>query len=89
MPASKPARKHKRIDRPNVECVGTLRLLQLGHEYLTDVLEVRVSSPLGIDEARSTLYALLEAAPAVDVARADIDATLHYVAANHPAFILF
>lgn len=89
LPAKKAARKHKRVDRPNVECAGTLRLLQLGHEYLTDVLEVRVSSPLGVDEARSTLYALLEAAPAVDVARADIDATLHYVAANHPAFILF
>jgi hypothetical protein len=85
----RPKKQHRRLDRPSVECKGTLRPVHLGHEYLTDVLEIRVDQPLGQDEARSALYALLEAAPALDVARDDVDGTLHYYAANHPSFVLF
>ena len=40
-------------------------------------------------EALSTLYALLEAAPALDVARKDIDGTLHHYNAGEPGFVLF
>ena len=85
----RPKRTHRRIDRPTVECRGSLRYVQLGHEYLTDVIEIRLGRPLQSDEARSTLYALLEAAPALDIAREDIDGTLHYYAANQPSFVLF
>lgn len=85
----RPKKTHRRLDRPSVECRGTLRVVHLGHEYLTDVIELRLDQPLYPDEARSTLYALLEAAPSLDVARDDIDGTLHYYAANHPSFVLF
>ena len=52
--------QHNRLDRPQHVCGGKLRPLQLGHEYLTDVLEVKPGVPLAEDEARSALYALLE-----------------------------
>ena len=85
----KPKKQHKRIDRPGVECRGKLQLVQLGHEYLTDVVEIRIGEPIAHHEARSALYALLEACEALDIARSDVDGTLHYYAANHPVFVLF
>jgi ATP-dependent helicase YprA (DUF1998 family) len=85
----KPKKEHKRLDRPSVECRGTLHKVELGHEYLTDVLEIRVGQQVAHNEARSALYALLEASTALDITRSDIDGTLHYYAANHPVFVLF
>jgi hypothetical protein len=89
-PGRRPPREHKRADRPGVSCNGTLRQLHLGHDYLTDVLELRPAVPVfGIEEARSALYALLETAPRLDVARNDIDGTLHYYSAGEPGLVLF
>jgi ATP-dependent helicase YprA (DUF1998 family) len=78
----------KRTDRV---CRGTLVAVHLGHEYLTDVVEIRMhadfpSAPTGI----STLFALLEAAPSIDIDRDEIDGTLyHHSLHEPPAIVLF
>ena len=41
------------------------------------------------DQARSVLYALLEACPALDIARNDIDGTIHWAGRGEPAFVVF
>jgi hypothetical protein len=80
---------HRRIDHPGRACGGRFAHLQLGHEYLTDVLELQLTVPAETDQLRSALYALLEAAPALDVARDDIDGTLHFGTIGRPSLILF
>ncbi len=82
---------HEDPKRSGRHCRGTLTAVQLGHEYLTDVTEIRIHTafpeiPTGI----STLYALLEAAPAVDIDRDEIDGTLyHHSIHESPAIVLF
>jgi ATP-dependent helicase YprA (DUF1998 family) len=62
----------------------------LGHEYLTDVLEIRLGVRLSDIETRSALYALLESARDIGVAREDIDGTLHrYSRSESAALIIF
>ena len=88
--SGKAKRSHQDIRRgPGNECRGTMHALQLGHEYLTDVLELQPEDPIAADSARSALYALLEAAPLLDVARDDISGTLHYAAPERPSIVLF
>lgn len=70
---------HKR-PRGGRECTGSLRRLDLGHRYLTNVLELELplgSPGIGDDEAGlSALYALISAAPQVGVAQNDIGGSL-------------
>jgi ATP-dependent helicase YprA (DUF1998 family) len=90
LPGKTAPREHKRADRPGGTCRGKLRPLHLGHDYLTDVLELRPAVPVyGREEARSALYALLEAAPRLGVAREDIDGTLHHYSVGEPALVIF
>jgi hypothetical protein len=78
-------------------CKGTLTSCHLGHEFLTDTLELRLDGPgiHGYDNDtgawRSVLYALLEgAARALGIARADLDGTLRrYAMDAAPALVLF
>lgn len=93
VPAGGPAsRTEKPHDRPwgSGQCSGFLSMRQLGHNFLTDVVQLRP----GITEARnedlrSALYALLAAAPALDIPREDVDGALHWVGKNEPAFVIF
>jgi ATP-dependent helicase YprA (DUF1998 family) len=72
-------------------CRGRLESVHLGHDYLTDVIELRFDTefrhtPTGI----STLFALLEATRSVGIDRSEIDGTLHHHSSGEPpAFILF
>jgi hypothetical protein len=78
-------------------CKGTLTSRHLGHEFLTDTLELRLDGPgiHGYDHDtgawRSVLYALLEgAARELGIARDDLDGTLRgYDAGKAPALVLF
>lgn len=58
------------------ECSGQLRVLDLGHTYLTDVLELDLKRPLSRVEARSTLQSLLAATPVLGIPTEDVDGTL-------------
>ena len=76
-------------------CNGTMITRDLGHHYLTDVLEISIK---GIPQSlrsdpvyRSFLYALLEgASESQGIRRNDIDGTLYYrTFGESPSFILF
>jgi ATP-dependent helicase YprA (DUF1998 family) len=73
------------------ECSNWHESAQLGHEFLTDVVEVRTSLPIADAAARSTLYALLEgAAAALSIKRDEIDGTLRRWDRDAPqAFVIF
>jgi len=77
------------------ECRGTMHTYDLGHRYLTDVLEIRIN---GIPEKlkvknpmRSLMYALLEgASESQGIRRSDIDGTLyHREFGESPSIILY
>lgn len=90
--AKGPSRQAEHDDAriPGRKCRGTLFHRHLGHEFLTDTMEIAVSIPMTEAQARSTLYALLEATREIGVEREDIDGTLHYSAVGGTsAFVLF
>ncbi len=58
------------------DCVGGLAHRHLGHQYLTDVVEVQLPMTMTTPQARSTLYALLEGVTAIGIARSDVNGTL-------------
>jgi hypothetical protein len=89
---SKPKHKNPRTGK---ECGGRLYTYHLGHEFLTDVLELRcdglIASRASYDTWLSVLYALLEgASETLGIRREDLDGTLY----RHnidlpPAIVLF
>jgi hypothetical protein len=85
----KKGKAHANLQRPGNECKGTLHFRQLGHRYLTDVLEVRLAEPMNPAEAQSCLAALVAATPALGVRGDDVDGTLDWTAPGQPAFILY
>ena len=75
-------------------CTGTLTFSDLGHEFLSDILDLRIQGYTGHHEHfwLSLLYALLEgASAALSVRRQDLDGCLYPYAGRHmaPALVLF
>lgn len=87
-----PTHKNPRTGR---ECRGSVRTCHLGHEFLTDVLELRFDGLLAsrVDNGTwlSLLYALLEgASESLGIRRDDLDGTLYYHSIQvPPALVLF
>lgn len=89
---------HKRPDS-GANCTGYIRVYRLGHQFITDVLEIQVEPlaplPFQIPEDkdlwRSTLYALLEgASAALGIRRDDLNGTLYYQGAKpFPSLVLY
>ncbi len=81
--------------RTGKDCKGKLYPYHLGHEFLTDVLELRfegrLASQAGYETWLSLLYALLEgASEALGIRRQDLDGTLYRHNVNlPPAVVLF
>ena len=71
-------------DRPGTgrECSGLLSLRHLGHHYLTDVVELDLMIQMTHTQARSTLYALLAATPALGIPPEDVDGVLGPIRTN-------
>lgn len=76
------------------DCTGKLQYFHLGHEFMTDILQLRFEG--GENQKSefwySLLYALLEgASEALDIERNDLDGCLYSYAGNPelPALILF
>lgn len=67
--------KHGDLRRIGRDCNGQMSFLHLGHEYLTDVVEISISLLRKETVARSVLYALLESCEPLGIAREDIDGT--------------
>ncbi|BCL80053.1 DEAD/DEAH box helicase [Ktedonobacteria bacterium brp13] len=81
--------------RTSASCNGFIETHHLGHEFMTDVVELRLTGTLShsapVKLWRSLIYALLEgAAQALSIRRDDIDGTLYYYGLNQPpALVLF
>lgn len=81
--------------RTGRDCNGTLFPYHLGHDFLTDVVELRFTGGLAAGQPpqtwRSLVYALLEgAANQLGIRRDDLDGTLHrYTSGDPPAIVLF
>jgi hypothetical protein len=76
------------------DCRGTLTYTDLGHEFKTDILDLKIESYSNPDRAfwLSLLYALLEgASKSLEVSRDDLDGCLYPYAGDptKPAIILF
>lgn len=84
-----------RNPRSGQECRGTLVTRHLGHEFLSDVIEIRLGG--FIDNAsdirlwHSMVYALLEgASQALNIRRDDLDGTLYrHTSMEPPAILLY
>jgi hypothetical protein len=81
--------------RTGRDCRGRLSTYHLGHEFLTDVLELRfeglLASRVDYDLWLSLLYALLEgASETLSIRRNDLDGTLYrYNVGTAPALVLY
>lgn len=80
--------------RTGKDCKGPLKTYHLGHEFITDVLELRFAGHLAQPDDSlwpSTLYALLEgASETLGIPRDDLDGTLYpYQFGLAPAIVLF
>lgn len=72
----------------HAECKGTPEQRQLGHDFLTDVVEVRLPGVAGEGPIRSALYALLEGAGRLGIKRDEIDGTIHRWSLEAPASLI-
>ncbi|MDL1944298.1 DUF1998 domain-containing protein, partial [Chloroflexi bacterium CFX2] len=71
-------------------CPGSLKPYHLGHRFMTDVLELRLSISMPREEqVYSFLYAILNgASDALDIPREDVGGLVYYTD-GYPSFILF
>lgn len=76
------SKDHDDLRRPGKRCTGRMQFAQLGHDYLTDVLEIQFE---GTPRTRfpgnsmiSLLSALLAAVPAIGINRDEVDGTMHF-----------
>ena len=83
------SKDHANPQRPGVRCTGPKPFVQLGHIYLTDVVELRFDEYMEISTAMSALHALVAAMPDLGIKRDDIDGTLDWYAQGRAAFILY
>ncbi|MCQ3807348.1 MAG: DEAD/DEAH box helicase [Acidimicrobiaceae bacterium] len=86
--------EHDDLRRPGRKCAGRMHFAQLGHEYLTDVLEIQFEGVLRShyrDRAmNSLLSALLAAVPKLGINRDDVDGTLNSSGLDTPqAMVIF
>ncbi|MBN2003262.1 MAG: DEAD/DEAH box helicase [Anaerolineae bacterium] len=88
----KTAHDNPRTGKP---CKGFIETYGLGHEFITDVLDLRFTGPLALNPDlslwRSLLAALLEGASmALSIPRDDLNGTLYpYAGSPVPAIVLF
>lgn len=87
--------KQTRADHPRPglgsrTCSSRLSNRHLGHQYLTDVVEIQLPIPMNTKEARSTMYALLGAMNTIGISQSDVDGTVQpNDNGNSPTIIIF
>jgi hypothetical protein len=74
----------------NSDCRGAYDTYHLGHRFMTDVLEIKLSLPnQGYIDVYSLLYALLDgASDALGIYRRDIDGTIYPQGAGQPPTLM-
>ncbi len=89
------AQKRHENPRTGRPCAGPISTYHLGHEFITDVLEIRFAGRMPMDNDQdlwlSVLYALIEgAAQCTGIPRDDLDGTLYpYQRGCAPALVLY
>ncbi len=89
-PSRKASKEHRDpvTNRPCKAPLGAPR--QLGHDFLTDVVELRLAGRANEAQLRSALYALLEGASRLGIKRSEIDGTLHWWSPlEDPALVIY
>lgn len=83
-----PEWKHTRPGT-SYECSSTSRdFVSLGHQYRTDVLEIRLGVPGTWGMYQSTLQALVAALPSVGIKREDVQGMMRFVQNEPPSLLL-
>lgn len=82
-------REHPDPRRPGRNCSGSFHHRHLGHEFLTDTLEIDFGQPLTEAEARSVLSALLASVRVLHIDPDDVGGTLHYLAPGVRTIVLY
>lgn len=80
---------HERLGRPGQDCTGPMKLLSLGHEFLTDTLEIVIESSQIREVLLSTLYAMIEGAADLGIPRDDLDGALNPIGHNRHSLVLY
>jgi hypothetical protein len=84
---------HKKPWSADIKCNGTLQMWDLGHEFLTDLFDLRVEGHAATEAFwLALLYALLEgASEALSIRRQDLDGCLYPYAGNcaAPKLVLY
>lgn len=81
---------HPDQNRPGRICNGTWLNRHLGHEYLTDVLELKIGTSFDEKDALGVLYALIESTRELGINREEVDGTLFVFARDSaPGLVLF
>ncbi len=81
---------HERPSGGQSECTTMMSSRNLGHQYLTDVVELRLPVVMSWEEARSTIYALLAATRAIGIIPDDVNGALSSAGVDaSPSLILF
>lgn len=75
--AGKALPDHRRPFGKGQPCNGSPRSVALGHQFLTDTVELRLPVTMSPPEATSTLHALLAASEDVGITHNDVNGTLH------------
>jgi|CXWK01.1.fsa_nt_gi ATP-dependent helicase YprA (DUF1998 family) len=87
---SRGKRSHEDLRRPGRTCEGPLTNRHLGHEFLTDVVELKIASRFDLDTAYGVLYSLIESSRDLGVNREELDGTLYvFSKGSSPAIVLF
>lgn len=86
-----PAKRAEHDDprMPGRKCSGPVGHRHLGHEFLTDTLELETGVAMSDSEARSVLTALLTAVRALDIDPDDVGGTLHYTGSGTPSLVIY
>lgn len=83
-------REHDDPRWPGRKCRGPLVHQHLGHEFLTDTVEIHLGMPMTAQQSQSTLYALLDGVRELDIDRNDVSGTLdHGHQGASPSFVLY
>lgn len=86
---SQTSKEHEDPRFPGRKCKGSLHHRHLGHEFLTDTVEIDLRRPMTDPEARSVLAAMLASVRELDIDPDDIGGTLSYGDGEGPTIVLY
>jgi hypothetical protein len=87
--SNKPPAPHKKPGRRQTECNNMLSSRQLGHQFLTDVVEVVLPISMEYEGAVSTLAALLTGTKGLGISRDDVNGMVRPMGNQQWSLVLF